>query len=68
MRGAIYARFSEGEGREKSTTIEAQIEMCRQLAQADGVAIDPRHIYHRPWHFWCFGQEATIFHADGGQY
>jgi len=45
MRGAIYARFSEGEGREKSTTIEAQIEMCRQLAQADGVAIDPRHIY-----------------------
>ena len=45
-----------------------KIEMCRQLAQADGVAIDPRHIYHRPWHFWCFGQEATIFHADGGQY
>ena len=45
MRGAIYARFSEGEGREKSTTIEAQIEMCRQLAQADGVVIDPRHIY-----------------------
>ena len=45
MRGAIYARFSEGEGREISTTIEAQIEMCGQFAQADGVASDPRHLY-----------------------
>ena len=45
MRGTIYARFSEGEGREISTTIEAKIEMCGQLAQADGVAIDRRHIY-----------------------
>ena len=68
MRGAIYARFSEGEGREISTTIEVQIEMCGQFAQADGVAIDPRHNLHRPGNCWRFGQEATRLHADGRQY
>ena len=43
--GAIYARYSPGKGREKSTTIEAQMAMCRQMATQDQVWIDDSHIY-----------------------
>ena len=43
--GAIYARYSPGKGREKSTTIEAQMAMCRQMAAQDQVWIDDSHIY-----------------------
>ena len=43
--GAIYARDSPGKGREKSTTIEAQMAMCRQMATQDQVSIDDSHIY-----------------------
>ena len=42
--GAIYARYSPGKGQEKSTTIEAQIAMCRQMATQDQVWIDDSHI------------------------
>ena len=43
--GAIYAHYSPGKGREKSTTIEAQMAMCRQMAAQDQVWIDDSHIY-----------------------
>ena len=43
--GAIYARYSPGKGREKSTTIEAQVAMCRQMATQDQVWIDDSHIH-----------------------
>jgi len=61
MRGTIYARFSGGEGREKSTTIEAQIEMYRQLAQADGIRLcndtgDPRDSLT----FWLLGRHMHL--------
>ncbi len=39
-KAAIYARFSPGADREKSSTIEAQIAMCRQKAEADGFSVD----------------------------
>jgi len=45
MTGAIYARYSPGVQREKSSTIEAQVAMCRQKAQAENVVIVEEHIY-----------------------
>ena len=45
MTGAIYARYSPGVEREKSSTIEAQIAMCRQKAQTEDVVIVEEHIY-----------------------
>ena len=44
-KAAIYARFSPGADREKSSTIEAQIAMCRQKAEADGFSVDEEDIY-----------------------
>ena len=43
--GGIYARYSPRRDRDQTSTIEAQIAMCREKAQRDGVAIDSNHIY-----------------------
>ena len=43
--GGIYARYSPGRDRDQTSTIEAQVAMCREKAQRDGVTIDPNHIY-----------------------
>ena len=42
---AIYARYSPGRDRDQSSTIEAQVAMCREKAGTEGVTIDPHHIY-----------------------
>ena len=42
--GGIYARYSPGRDRNQTSTIEAQVAMCREKAQRDGVAIDAAHI------------------------
>ena len=39
-KAAIYARFSPGADREKSSTIQVQIAMCRQKVEADGFTVD----------------------------
>ena len=41
----IYARYSPGRDRDQTSTIEAQVAMCREKAQGDGVVIDSKHIY-----------------------
>ena len=41
----IYARYSPGRDRDQTSTIEAQVAMCREKAQRDGVKIDSNHIY-----------------------
>ena len=38
--GGIYARYSPGRDRDQTSTIEAQVAMCREKAGRDGVAID----------------------------
>ena len=43
--GGIYARYSPGRDRDQTSTIEAQVAMCREKAERDGVAIDADHIY-----------------------
>ena len=43
--GGIYARYSPGRDRDQTSTIEAQVAMCREKAERDGVAIDAGHIY-----------------------
>ena len=43
--GGIYARYSPGRDRDQTSTIEAQVAMCREKAGRDGVAIDADHIY-----------------------
>ena len=43
--GGIYARYSPGRDRDQTSTIEAQVAMCREKAQRDGVEIDSSHIY-----------------------
>ena len=43
--GGIYARYSPGRDRDQTSTIEAQVAMCREKAGRDGVEIDPDHIY-----------------------
>ena len=43
--GGIYARYSPGRDRDQTSTIEAQVAMCREKAQRDGVEIGSNHIY-----------------------
>lgn len=43
--GGIYARYSPGRDRDQTSTIEAQVAMCREKAQREGIAIDDSHIY-----------------------
>ena len=43
--GGIYARYSPGRDRDQTSTIEAQVAMCREKAQREGIAIDDAHIY-----------------------
>ena len=45
MKAAIYARYSPGRNRDKSSTIEAQLAMCREKAATEGVTIDEDHAY-----------------------
>ena len=45
MKAAIYARYSPGRDRDKTSTIEAQLAMCREKAASEGVTIDEDHIY-----------------------
>ena len=42
---AIYARFSSVADLEKTSSIEAQIEMCKQKAVENGWIVDENHIY-----------------------
>ena len=42
---AIYARFSSVSDLEKTSSIEAQIEMCKQKAVENGWVVDENHIY-----------------------
>ena len=42
--GGIYARYSPGRERDQTSTIEAQVAMCREKAQREGIAIDVRDI------------------------
>ena len=42
---AIYARFSSMADLEKTSSIEAQIQMCKQKAVEDGWVVDENHIY-----------------------
>ena len=44
----IYARYSPGRDRDQTSTIEAQVAMCREKAAGDGIKIDPDHIYVMP--------------------
>ena len=41
----IYARYSPGRDRDQTSTIEAQVAMCREKAQREGIVIDDAHIY-----------------------
>ena len=41
---AIYTRFSPGNDPEKTSTIEAQIQMCRDLADTNGWYVQTRLI------------------------
>ena len=43
--GGIYARYSPGRDRDQTSTIEAQVAMCREKAQHEGIEIDDDHIY-----------------------
>ena len=45
MRAAIYASYSPGRDRDKTSTIEGQLAMCCEKSAADGIAIDEDHIY-----------------------
>ena len=45
MTAGIYVRYSPGADREKSSTVEAQIEMCRQKARSEQIEVDEHHIY-----------------------
>ncbi len=45
QQGGIYARYSPGRDRDQTSTIEAQVAMCREKAQREGVIVDPDHIY-----------------------
>ena len=42
---AIYARFSSVADLEKTSSIEAQIEMCKQKAIENGWVVDENHFY-----------------------
>ena len=43
--GGIYARYSPGRDRDQTSTIEAQVAMCREKAQHEGIEIDDAYIY-----------------------
>jgi DNA invertase Pin-like site-specific DNA recombinase len=43
--GGIYARYSSGRDRDQTSTIDAQVAMCREKAQREGIVIDDTHIY-----------------------
>ena len=43
--GGIYARYSPGRDRDQTSTIEAQVAMCREKALREGIVIDDAHIY-----------------------
>ncbi len=43
--GSIYARYSPGRDRDQTSTIEAQVAMCREKAKADAITVAPDHIY-----------------------
>ena len=43
--GGIYAGYSPGRDRDQTSTIEAQVAMCREKAQREGIIIDDAHIY-----------------------
>ena len=43
--GGIYARYRPGRDRDQTSTVEAQVAMCREKAQREGIAIDDVHIY-----------------------
>lgn len=66
-RAGIYARYSPGAGRESTSTIEAQVSMCEELAEKEGCLVDSRFIYvdrgvsgattDRPAQCWdCYGR------------
>ncbi len=42
--GGIYARYSPGRDRDQTSTIEAQVAMCREKAQREEIAIDVRDV------------------------
>lgn len=42
---AIYARYSPGRDRDKTSTIEAQVAMCQEKAHADNATINEAHVY-----------------------
>ncbi len=41
----IYARYSPGRDRDQTSTIKAQVAMCREKAQREGITIDDDHTY-----------------------
>ena len=41
QQGGIYARYSPGRDRDQTSTIEAQVAMCCEKAQREGVIVDP---------------------------
>ena len=43
--GGIYAHYSPGGDRDQTSTIEAQVAMCREKAQHEGIEIDDVYIY-----------------------
>jgi len=45
MTAGIYVRYSPGADREKTSTVESQIAMCRQLASTKNTIVDEKHIY-----------------------
>ena len=45
MTAGIYVRYSPGDDREKTSTVESQIAMCRQLASTKNIIVDEKHIY-----------------------
>jgi len=46
MRAAIYAKYLLGRDRDKTSTIEGQLAMCREKAASEGIAIDDNHMYN----------------------
>ena len=61
MIAAVYARYSSGQDREQSSTIEAQIAMCKEKALANGWEVDSDHIYIcRQSHIGCYGQSSRL--------
>ena len=70
--GGIYARYSPGRDRDQTSTIEAQVAMCCEKAQRDGVEIDSNHIYvdgGSPVRVWCgWGFQAMLAVIETGDF